>query len=119
MSAEFFPDCRTWGISINSKLASCMAALKPLYRSQSQYAFLTTILPLSSRRSSTGVISNRSYLASRTPRATFSKSQQIAMLMLSDRAEERRVGKECVRKCKVEGSQVLSRKKMKEKNRME
>ena len=34
MSAEFLPDCRTWGMSINSNAASCMAAwvflLQPL-----------------------------------------------------------------------------------------
>src|SRR5574337_359159 len=41
------------------------------------------MLPLSSRRSSTGLMSNFSYFASRTPRATFSKSQNTAMLTLS------------------------------------
>jgi cytochrome oxidase Cu insertion factor (SCO1/SenC/PrrC family) len=41
------------------------------------------MLPLSSRRSSTGLMSNFSYLASRTPSATFSKSQNSAMLRVS------------------------------------
>src|SRR5512145_2604522 len=41
------------------------------------------MLPLASRRSSTGLMSNFSYWASRTPRATFSKSQKRAMLAVS------------------------------------
>src|SRR5260221_9562017 len=44
------------------------------------------MLPLSSRRSSTLSMSNFAYLASLTPSATFSKSQNSAMLMMSDRA---------------------------------
>src|SRR5690349_1625665 len=41
------------------------------------------MLPLSSRRSSTLAMSKRSYFASRTPRATFSKSQKTAMLIVA------------------------------------
>src|SRR6185437_422648 len=41
------------------------------------------MLPLSSSRSSTFPMSNFSYFASRTPRATFSKSQKTAMLLVS------------------------------------
>src|SRR5574343_309787 len=41
------------------------------------------MLPLASKRSSTGRMSNFSYWASRTPRAMFSKSQKSAMLALS------------------------------------
>src|SRR5258708_40328281 len=41
------------------------------------------MLPLSSRRSSTSLMSNLSYFASRTPSATFSKSQNSAMLTVS------------------------------------
>src|SRR5581483_8466319 len=41
------------------------------------------MLPFSNSRSSTGLISNFSNFASRTPRATFSKSQNSAMLTLS------------------------------------
>ena len=41
------------------------------------------MLPFTSRRSSTLLMSNLSYLASRTPRATFSKSQNTAMLRVS------------------------------------
>src|SRR5690349_3333584 len=80
MSAEFLPDWRTCGISISSKDAACIALLNSLYRSQSQYAFFTTIEPLRSSRSSTLPMSNCAYFASRTPRATFSKSQNTARL---------------------------------------
>src|SRR5262245_53480759 len=80
MSAEFLPDCRTCGISISSKAASCIVGLNSLYRSQSQYAFFTTMLPLSSSRSSTWRMLNFAYFASRTPSATFSKSQKTARL---------------------------------------
>ena len=83
MSAEFLPDIRTCGISISSNEASCIEALNSLYRSQSQYAFLTTMLPLSSRRSRTFSMSNRANRASRTPSATFSKSQKTAMLVIA------------------------------------
>src|SRR5579864_5961131 len=41
------------------------------------------MLPFSSRRSSTSLMSNLSYFASRTPSATFSKSQNSAMLTFS------------------------------------
>src|SRR5262249_47712073 len=82
MSAEFLPDIRTCGISISSNDASCIGALNSLYRSQSQYAFFTTMLPLSSRRSRTRAISNFAYFASRTPSAMFSKSQNRAMLLM-------------------------------------
>src|SRR3972149_5817457 len=41
------------------------------------------MLPLSSSRSSTLSMSNFAYLASATPRATFSKSQNSAMLVIS------------------------------------
>src|SRR5512135_3144319 len=41
------------------------------------------MLPLSSKRSSTRLMSNCAYLASRTPRAMFSKSQNKAMLRVS------------------------------------
>ncbi len=40
------------------------------------------MLPLSSSFSSTLPMSNLEYLASRTPRATFSKSQNTAMLLM-------------------------------------
>ncbi len=58
MSAEFLPDMRTCGISMSSNDASCIGPLNSLYRSQSQYAFLTTMLPFSSSRSSTLPMSN-------------------------------------------------------------
>src|SRR3569832_1601447 len=60
-----------------------MGGLNSLYRSQSQYAFLTTIEPFSSRRSRIRVMSNLSKRASRTPRAIFSKSQNRARLEVS------------------------------------
>src|SRR5690349_8606541 len=41
------------------------------------------MLPFRSSRSRTLAMSNRSYFASRTPRATFSKSQKTAMLFVS------------------------------------
>src|SRR5260221_9661932 len=41
------------------------------------------MLPLRSRRSRTLLMSNRSYFASRTPSATFAKSQKTAMFMVS------------------------------------
>src|SRR5512140_2456613 len=41
------------------------------------------MLPLSSSRSSTFLMSNCAYFASRTPSATFSKSQNRAMLVIS------------------------------------
>src|SRR5450755_3287842 len=41
------------------------------------------MLPLSSRRSSTLLMSNCAYLASRTPSATFSKSQKSARFRVS------------------------------------
>ena len=44
---------------------------------------MTTIEPFSSSRSSTRLMSNLSYFASRTPSATFSKSQNSAMLRVS------------------------------------
>src|SRR6267378_8499352 len=83
MSAEFLPDWRKCGISIISNEAACIAVLNSLYRSQSQYAFLTTIEPLSSSRSRTLSMSNCAYFASRTPSAMFSKSQNTARLRAS------------------------------------
>ncbi len=44
---------------MSSNEASCIGPLNSLYRSQSQYAFLTTMLPLSSNRSSTLPMSKR------------------------------------------------------------
>src|SRR6267378_4470859 len=41
------------------------------------------MLPFSRRRSRTLLMSNCAYFASRTPRATFSKSQNTAMLLMS------------------------------------
>src|SRR5690242_17247495 len=41
------------------------------------------MLPFNRRRSSTGLMSNFSYFASRTPSATFSKSQNTAILTFS------------------------------------
>mgnify|MGYP003298106131 CR=1 FL=1 len=80
MSAEFLPDCLVCGISISSKAASCISALKASYLSQSQYAFLTTTLPFTSSLSRTSEISNFGNFSSLTPSATFSKSQKSARL---------------------------------------
>src|SRR5471030_1039824 len=81
MSAEFLPDWRTCGISINSNAASCRPRLKSLYRSKSQYAFLTTMWPLSSNRSRTFSMSKLGKLASRAPSAMFSRSRNTAIVV--------------------------------------
>src|SRR5947207_5234856 len=80
MSAEFLPLYRDWGTSISSIAHSWNGRLYSVKRFQSAYARRTMILPFSSSRSSTSLISKALYCASLTPRAMFSKSMNSASL---------------------------------------
>src|SRR6266436_2207053 len=80
MSAEFLPLYRLCGTSISSIAHSWNGRLYSVKRFQSAYARRTMILPFSSNRSSTSLISKALYCASLTPRAMFSKSMNSASL---------------------------------------
>src|SRR3990172_2157120 len=83
ISAEFLPLYDRRGISISSMAASWKPRLYSVYFSQSAYARFTMILPFSTSRSRTRPTSNVLYLASRAPRAIFSKSMKRASLRSS------------------------------------
>src|SRR5207249_11915886 len=78
MSAEFLPLYRLCGTSMSSMAHSWKGRLYSVNRFQSAYARRTMILPFSSSRSRTSLISNCLYCASFTPRAMFSKSMNNA-----------------------------------------
>src|SRR5439155_621690 len=80
MSAEFLPLYRLCGTSISSIAHSWKGRLYSVKRFQSAYARREMILPFSSNRSSTSLISKALYCASLTPRAMFSKSMNSASL---------------------------------------
>src|SRR3972149_2558537 len=83
ISAEFLPLYDRRGISISSMAASWKPPCHSAFLPQSADPRVTMILPFSTSRSRTRPTSNVLYLASRAPRAIFSKSMKRASLRSS------------------------------------